>query len=113
MEFPLRRPEQYREPDALLLEEPEEHLSHVNLKKLMNTLAPERQMQLFVSRHSSHISSRPGLRSAILPGESRPVALRELPEDTARFFIKARILMCLNSRWRGGSFWLKGIPNSF
>lgn len=60
MEFALRRPEQYREPDALLLEEPEDHLTQVNLKKLMNTLVPERQMQLFVPRHSSHISSRPG-----------------------------------------------------
>lgn len=75
-EFALGRLEQYREPDALLLEELEDHLSHVNLKNLMNTLAPERQMQLFVSRHSSHISSCPDLRSAILPGESRPVALR-------------------------------------
>lgn len=67
MEFALRRPEQYREPDGLLLEEPEDYLCHVNMKKLMNTLAPEGQMQLFVSRHSSHISSRPDLRSAILP----------------------------------------------
>lgn len=40
MEFALRRPEQYREPDALLLGETEDHLSHVKLKKLMNTLAP-------------------------------------------------------------------------
>ncbi|WP_371558855.1 TOPRIM nucleotidyl transferase/hydrolase domain-containing protein [Pantoea sp. OXWO6B1] len=88
MEFALPRPEQYREPDALLLEEPEDHLSHVNLKKLMNTLAPEREMQRFVSRHSSHISSRPDLRSAILPGESRPVALRViLAEGDAGFIL--------------------------
>lgn len=32
MEFTLRQPEQYRESDALFLEEPEDHLSHVNLK---------------------------------------------------------------------------------
>jgi len=32
IEFALRRPEQYREPDGLLLEEPEDHLRHVNLK---------------------------------------------------------------------------------
>ncbi|MGP2450588.1 hypothetical protein ACTUSR_15995 [Pantoea stewartii subsp. indologenes] len=39
-EFALRRPEQHREPDALFLEEPEDHLCHVNMKKLINTLAP-------------------------------------------------------------------------
>jgi len=87
-EFALRRPEQHRESDALSLEEPEDHLCPLNMKKFMNILAPERQMQRFVSRHSSHISSRPDLRSAILPGESRPVALRELSEDTARFLLR-------------------------
>ncbi len=88
-EFVLRRREQHRGLDALLLEEPENHLSHVNMKKLVNTLAPDRQMQLFVATHSSHISSRLDLRSAILLGESRPVALRDPSEDTARFFMKA------------------------
>ncbi|WP_239001206.1 ATP-binding protein [Pantoea stewartii] len=53
--FGLRRREQHRVLDALLLEEPENHLSHVNMKKLVNTLAPDRQMQLFVATHSSHI----------------------------------------------------------
>nr|WP_232285080.1 AAA family ATPase [Pantoea ananatis] len=53
--FGLRRREQHRALDALLLEEPENHLSHVNMKKLVNTLAPDRQMQLFVATHSSHI----------------------------------------------------------
>lgn len=87
-EFALRRREQYRELDALLLEEPENHLSPVNMKKLLNTLAPERQLQLFVATHSSHISSRLDLRRAILLGESRTVTLRDLSEDTARFFMK-------------------------
>lgn len=46
-------------------------------------------MQVFVATHSSHISSRLDLRSAILPGKNRPVSLYELPEATARFFMKA------------------------
>lgn len=71
------------------LKEPENHLSHVNMKKLVSKLAQERQMQLFVATHRSHISSRLDLRSAILPGKKRPVSLHELPEDTARFLMKA------------------------
>jgi len=55
----------------------------------VNTLAPEWQLRLSVATHSSHISSRLDLRRAILLGESRPVALLELSEDTASFFMKA------------------------
>lgn len=69
-EFALRRREQHKALDVLLLEEPENHLSHVNMKKLVSKLAQERQMQLFVATHSSHISSRLDLRSAILLGKT-------------------------------------------
>lgn len=59
------------------------------MKKLVSKLAQKRRMQLFVATHSSHISSRLDLRSAILLGKNRPVSLHELPEYTARFFMKA------------------------
>lgn len=88
-EFALRRREQQGELHALLLEEPENHLSHVSMKKLVSQLATERHTQLFIATHSSHISSRLDLRNAILLGESGPVLLQELSEDTASFFIKA------------------------
>lgn len=74
---------------TLMLEEPENHLSHVSMKKLVSKLAMERQTQLFVATHSSHISSRLNLRSAILLGKNRPVMLRDLSEETANFFMKA------------------------
>lgn len=88
-EFALRRREERGELHALLLEEPENHLSHVNMKKLVNQLAAERRTQLFLATHSSHISSRLDLRNAILLGEDRPVMLKHLPSDTADFFMKA------------------------
>lgn len=56
---------------ALLLEEPENHLSHVSMKRLVNQLATERQTQVFIATHSSHISSRLDLRKAILLGATR------------------------------------------
>ncbi|MGP2522152.1 TOPRIM nucleotidyl transferase/hydrolase domain-containing protein [Pantoea ananatis] len=65
----------------------------------MNTLVPEREMQRFVSRHSSHISSRPDLRSAILPGKSRPVALRViLAEGDAGFILTDAFYRSLTGR---------------
>ncbi|MCV5857391.1 ATP-binding protein, partial [Escherichia coli] len=76
----LRRHQQQGELHSLLLEEPENHLSHVSMKKLVNQLAAEQQKQLFIATHSSHISSRLDLRKAILFGESRPVLLNELSD---------------------------------
>ncbi len=68
---------------ALLLEEPENHLSHVSMKRLVNQLATERQTQVFIATHSSHISSRLDLRKAILLGATRPVLMNELSAETA------------------------------
>lgn len=59
------------------------------MKKRVSKLAQERQMQLFVATHSSHISWCLDLRSAVLFGKNRAVSLYELPEGTARFFMKA------------------------
>lgn len=88
-EFALRRREENGELHALLLEETENHLSHVNMKKLVSQLAAERRTQLFVATHSSHISSRIDLRNAILLGDGCPVMLKHLSDETAHFFMKA------------------------
>lgn len=61
-EFALQRHQQQGELHVLLLEEPENHLSHVSMKRLVNQLATERQTQVFIATHSSHISSRLDLR---------------------------------------------------
>ncbi|QHA89926.1 ATP-dependent nuclease [Serratia rhizosphaerae] len=88
-EFALRRHQQQGELDVLLLEEPENHMSHLSMKKLVSQLATDRQTQLFIATHSSHISSRLDLRKAILLGEAGKVLLNDLSADTAAFFIKA------------------------
>ena len=88
-EFALQRHQQQGELHVLLLEEPENHLSHVSMKKLVNQLATERQTQVFIATHSSHISSRLDLRKAILLGATRPVLMNELSAETAAFFMKA------------------------
>ncbi|MBW9429162.1 AAA family ATPase [Atlantibacter hermannii] len=88
-EFALQRHQRQGELHALLLEEPENHLSHVSMKRLVNQLATERQTQVFIATHSSHISSRLDLRKAILLGATRPVLMNELSAETAAFFMKA------------------------
>jgi len=76
--------------DVLLLEEPENHLSHSTMNKLIDHLAQSSNKQLFVATHSSLISSRLDLRKAVLLGASGEYAcLKKLPEDTAKFFMKA------------------------
>lgn len=76
--------------DAMLLEEPENHLSHTSMKKLVEKLAQNEGTQLFIATHSSHISSRLDLRHALLLGTSAKVGgLKNLSSDTADFFMKA------------------------
>lgn len=77
--------------DALLLEEPENHLSNVNMRRLVDRLAKPNQKQLFIATHSSLICSRLDLRKALLLGvdPGKRAALQDLPSDTAKFFMKA------------------------
>jgi putative ATP-dependent endonuclease of OLD family len=77
--------------DIVLLEEPENHLSHSNMKKLINKISSSNNKQIFIATHSALISTRLDLRKSILLNNSttKPLKLNNLPEDTAKFFIKA------------------------
>lgn len=89
-EFALRKRGGESRLDVLLLEEPENHLSHSTTNKLIDLIAQSSNSQLFVATHSSLVSSRLDLRKAILLGAGgKHARLNKLPEDTARFFMKA------------------------
>lgn len=76
--------------DAMLLEEPENHLSHTLMKRLVNELSKDEGIQLFIATHSSHICSRLDLRKAHLFGPDQRIGtLKQLSDDTAAFFMKA------------------------
>ena len=77
--------------DVVLIEEPENHLSHINMKKLIQRIASSKNKQLFIATHNNMISTRLDLRKSILlnSNSSNPVLLNNLTEDTAKFFIKA------------------------
>ncbi len=90
-EFALQRSEAAHPLDILLLEEPENHLSHTNMKKLVARIAESEGQQLIVATHNSLICTRLDLRKAIMLNSSSdaPVKLKDLPRNTAKFFIKA------------------------
>ena len=65
-EFALRKNEAEHSLDVLLLEEPENHLSHTNMKKLIQRISESDKKQLFIATHSNLICTRLGLRKAII-----------------------------------------------
>ncbi|MBR3459734.1 MAG: AAA family ATPase [Clostridia bacterium] len=78
--------------DVVLIEEPENHLSHVNLRKLVQRVAATRSGQLFITTHNSLISTRLELKNLIIMranGEDGPVMLKDLSDETAKYFMKA------------------------
>ena len=77
---------------VILLEEPENHLSHLNMRRMIENIESSQQAQLFISTHSDLISTRLDLRNCILMNSTEPartVSLRFIDEGTAKFFMKA------------------------
>ena len=90
--FALEKKEETgKEIDITLIEEPENHLSHVNTKKLLETINNSGDKQLFITTHSNLITSRLGLKNLIMlnPSNNKTTLLNDLPDDTANFFLKA------------------------
>lgn len=77
--------------DVVLIEEPENHLSHINMKKLIKEIEGSKKKQIIISTHSNLISSRLNLRNSILlnSNSNTPILLKNIDEETAKFFIKA------------------------
>tara|TARA_R110001583_G_C5665157_1_gene410021 strand:- start:2082 stop:3644 length:1563 start_codon:yes stop_codon:yes gene_type:complete len=76
--------------EVMLLEEPENHLSHTSMKALVDKIAENQSTQLFIATHSSHICSRLDLRHVLLIGPKATAAsLKGLSDETAEFFMKA------------------------
>lgn len=84
--------QQRRRPlDILLIEEPENHLSQLNMKRLIQKISNAENTQLIIATHSDLICSRLDLRNAILLSSisQEKLLLNDLSIDTANFFIKS------------------------
>lgn len=90
-EFALQRNNVEKSLDVLLLEEPENHLSHANMKKLVKRISESENRQIFIATHNSLICTRLDLRKIFMLNSfsESSATLRDLPEETAKFFIKA------------------------
>lgn len=89
-EFALRNREHALH--VLLLEEPENHLSQVHMRKLIERIRSSVKKQLFIATHSSYIATRLNLRKVLILSEnnpSQPANLKDLTPETAEFFMKA------------------------
>jgi putative ATP-dependent endonuclease of OLD family len=78
--------------DVLLLEEPENHLSHVHMHKLIQRIRTSEGKQLIIATHSSFIATRLNLKKALILSNADPLvaaSLASLTGDTAAFFMKA------------------------
>jgi len=74
----------------VMVEEPENHLSHTGLNTLLSrieSLAGDQQ-QLFISTHSSYVLNRLGLDSLQIMGRKGVCNLPELNPDTVAYFKK-------------------------
>ena len=90
-EFALKKKVKDKDLDIVLIEEPENHLSHINMKRLIRKISDSDDRQLFVATHSDLVSARLDLRKSILLNKNSvgAVLLKDLSEDTAKFFMKA------------------------
>ena len=90
-----------KEANILLLEEPENHLSHSKLNQLIHELKQGNQeKQVVVSTHSSFVANKLGLGSIILLYNQKTTKFDELSLETKSFFEKLsgydtlRLLLC-------------------
>jgi putative ATP-dependent endonuclease of the OLD family len=90
-----------REASLILLEEPENHLSHTKLNELMKSVTENcEDKQVIISTHSSFVANKLGLENLILLSEQQTTRLSDLNIDTYDFFKKLpgyqtlRLLLC-------------------
>jgi putative ATP-dependent endonuclease of OLD family len=90
-----------REAAVILVEEPENHLSHTKLNQFINKIAENQQdKQIIISTHSSFVANKLGLGNLILLNDKKAIKLNDLKKDTRRFFQKVagydtlRLILC-------------------
>ncbi len=90
-----------QEANLILLEEPENHLSHARLNGLMQSIIEGcKEKQIIVTTHSSFVANKLGLQHLVLLNEQRSIRLPDLPSNTYEFFKKLpgyqtlRLILC-------------------
>jgi putative ATP-dependent endonuclease of OLD family len=75
------------ESNVLLIEEPENHLSHTKLNELIHDLKKGAEdKQIIVTTHSSFIANKLGLDSIILLNAQKTITFKDLEDETFTYF---------------------------
>ncbi|AOM80000.1 ATP-dependent nuclease [Pedobacter steynii] len=89
------------EANIILLEEPENHLSHSKLNQLIRYIHDKcSTKQILISTHSSFVANKLGLKNLILIANKSTLRLDDLNADTQEFFEKIpgydtlRLILC-------------------
>lgn len=90
-----------QEANLILLEEPENHLSHTRLNQLLKSIEAECQdKQIIISTHSSFVANKLGIENLLFLNNQRFSKLSDLTHETFEFFKKLpgyqtlRLLLC-------------------
>lgn len=90
-----------KEANIILLEEPENHLSHTKLSQLIKDIQDKCiDKQILISTHSSYVANKLGLDHLILIDNKRQLRLNSLSAQTKEFFEKIpgydtlRLILC-------------------
>lgn len=75
---------------VLLIEEPENHLSHANMRRLLQDIASRADgRQIVLTTHSSFVLNKLGMNNLkLLSGSDRAVAMTDLSHETQDYFLK-------------------------
>lgn len=90
-----------KEASVILIEEPENHLSHSKLNQFLHsTKEHQKDKQIIISTHNSFVANKLGLDNLILLDNRKTVRLNDLNEETKKFFEKIsgydtlRLILC-------------------
>lgn len=74
--------------NILAIEEPENHLSFINLKQMISDIKKQDGKQLIITTHESMIANSLNLKNVLWIKETGTESLKDIPEDDANFFLK-------------------------
>lgn len=72
--------------NVILMEEPENHLSYVNMRQMLSEILSNSESQMIITTHSSMIATGLNLINVIWLAEDKIKNLNDVPVDVAEFF---------------------------
>lgn len=76
--------------DVILMEEPENHLSFLTLRKMLEEISKQQNTsQIIITTHNNLIASKLNLTNVLWIADGKAQSLSDVDKDTANFFMKA------------------------